>query len=164
MIVTLRPAPFAEKSIVISLFNYYLYEFSDILSRNLPEHGSYLNNTDLIDPYWSIPDHTPYFIEADGNIAGFVFVRHYPTETSVYDIDQFFILKRYARLGVGSRAFQLCVDLHPGNWLIRVLPQNHRGLAFWQKAVAAVSQGQFTQGYELDLGVEMHFLRFTTRL
>lgn len=160
MKITLRKAEKAESAVVISLFNYYMYEFSDILGSKLLKNGSYLKNTDLIDPYWIKSDHLPYFIEVDGEIAGFVFVRKFPAEQDFFDIDQFFILKRYSRLGIGRSAFKLCIELHPGNWIVRVLKENERGLRFWENVISSTTQGKFKHAFELDLGVEMHFFRF----
>lgn len=160
MKVSIRQATEEEKPIVVSLFNYYMYEFSRILESKLLSDGSYLKNTDLIDLYWQKDNHLPYFIEVDDEIAGFVFVRYYPEEVSVYDIDQFFVLKRYARRGVGQSAFKLCLELHPGDWLVRVLKQNDRGFKFWQNTISTVTDKNYSLKFELDLGVEMHFFRF----
>jgi len=138
-----------------------MYEFSDILNSTLQADGSYLKNTALIDPYWREPDHTPYFILVDEEIAGFVFIRKFPNEQGVFDVDQFFILRKFNRQGVGRSAFALCSKEYPGNWLVRVLKENTRGLAFWENVVGSITDGKFEHSYERDEGVEMHFFRFT---
>ena len=160
MTVQLRKVQEEEKPVLISLFNYYMYEFSDLTKSKLQANGSYLKDTELIDRYWIKANHYPYFIVADGDLAGFVFIRQYPSEDCVFDIDQFFVLKRFARLGIGSIAFKISLKLYPGNWVVRVMKENERGLLFWKSAIGAETKGDFRHSFELDEGVEMHFFRF----
>ncbi|GAB2191417.1 hypothetical protein MAH1_30250 [Sessilibacter sp. MAH1] len=150
-----------KEDIIISLFNCYIYEFSAMLNSNLPTNGRYFKHKHLIEPYWSESDHIPYFIEVNNEIAGFVFIRKFPEDNERYDIDQFFVLKRYSRQGIGRSAFNLCVQLYPGKWLIRVLKENKRALEFWQNSINAITNGQFNHSYKLDFETEMHFFRFT---
>ena len=161
MEILLRKIQEGEKPVLISLFNYYMYEFSDLTKSKLQANGSYLKNTEMIDRFWLKANHYPYFIIVDGEVAGFVFIRLYPSEDRVFDIDQFFILKRFSRLGVGSIAFRKSLELYPGNWIVRVMKENERGLLFWKSAVGAATGGTFRHGFELDEGVEMHFFRFS---
>ena len=161
MEILLRKIQEEEKPVLISLFSYYMYEFSDLTKSKLQPNGSYLKNTEFIDRYWLKSNHYAYFIVADGEIAGFVFIRHYPSENDVFDIDQFFVLKRFTRLGIGSIAFKKSLELYPGNWIIRVMKENERGLLFWNSVVDAVTSGNFRHALELDEGVEMHFFRFS---
>ena len=161
MDVTIERALINEKEVVVSLFNYYLYEFSDLTGSLLNENGTYLRNTSLIDPYWAEPNHLPYFIKVNGEIAGFIFVRYFPDEEELLDIDQFFILRKFKRLGVGSKAFKLCLAAHNGNWLVRVLKENQSGLSFWQNVIGSVTNNNFKHAFEFDQGTEMHFFRFS---
>lgn len=161
MEVTIEKALLKEKEIVISLFNYYLYEFSDLMGSELNENGTYLRNTSLIAPYWEKPNHIPYFIKVNGEIAGFIFVRYFPDEEKLLDIDQFFILRKFKRRGVGSKAFELCLKAHNGNWLVRVLKENESGLSFWQSVIGSVTKNNFKHAFEFDRETEMHFFRFS---
>ncbi len=163
MEILLRIIEKDEKPVLASLFNYYMYEFSDLTRSKLQPDGSYIRNTELIDRYWQKENHYPYFILADEEIAGFVFIRHYPSEDGVFDIDQFFVLKRFARMGIGSAAFKRSLELFPGKWIVRVMKENERGFLFWNSAVGAVTGGNFRHSFELDDGVEMHFFRFSVR-
>ncbi len=160
MNIELREAQDEEKAVVTSLFNYYCYELSDVIDCKLDENGSYFNDPSLIDPYWNKADHIPYLIEVGNEIAGFVFVRNLPQEKNTKDIDQFYVLKKFKGLGVGSSAFKSCIEQHPGKWVVRVLEENEDALKFWSKTINACTSGKYEQQIELDRGLEMHFFRF----
>jgi len=48
---------------------------------------------------------------------------------------EFFVLRRYRRLGVGLKAAHLVWSRLPGKWEIRVITQNQNAVRFWERAV-----------------------------
>lgn len=162
MNISLKPIQRSERYIVENLFRYYVYEMSGFLKLSPDSDGQYSFNQSTLDPYWreSNSFHIPYFIYAEQDIAGFALVRRYPQQEKLWDMEQFFVLRKYAAQGVGHKAFkQACVE-HPGFWQVRVLKENHKALCFWKSAVEQLSEGIFTHTQELDIDLEMHFLRF----
>ena len=49
----------------------------------------------------------------------------------VFDIAEFFVLRRYRRSGVGREAAFLAWDRFPSSWTVRVAERNAGALAFW---------------------------------
>jgi predicted acetyltransferase len=90
--------------------------------------------------YWSEPARRYPFLIRDGEqIVGFALVtRGSPaaSDPEVFDVAEFFVLRRFRRSGVGrSAAVQLWRSM-PGTWVVRVLLANAGALAFWSGAIA----------------------------
>lgn len=94
----------SSRRILESLFQYYVYDMSKFLALSLNKDGQYNVNRAQLDRYWQRDDHVPFFIYVGSKIAGFALIRRYPTNLSVYDIEQFFVLKKFKGKGVGKAA------------------------------------------------------------
>lgn len=144
------------------LFSIYVKEmmaYVEIGSATTPTP----NSEDRHAIYFTSDTHWPYFISSNGAIAGFCFIRRYPQDPETYDIDQFFILDKYKRLGLGRETLKYLVELHPGNWLVRVLKRNTSALSFWKNSISAIVDENFTTASGLDNNTEMNFIRFDSR-
>ena len=98
--------------------------------------------------YWNKPEHFSYLIFVDNEVVGFSLIRRYPDVLGVFDIGQFFVLRRFKRQGVGERAFELTVKKHPGKWLTRVLPGNVGAVKLWRQVIGKVSTEHVTTSQE----------------
>ena len=71
--------------------------------------------------------------------AGFILVtRGSPAsdDPEVFDVAEFFVLRRYRRFGVGRRAAILIWDRFPGRWIVRVSEGNRGAVPFWRNVIA----------------------------
>ena len=161
MRITLHPIPANQRVILENLFTYYVYDMSEFMGWDPNELGCYTFNAQTLDPYWQDADYFPYFIYVDEKIAGFALVRYYPCDRSKLDVEQFFVLRRYKGHGIGKKALAQVVKLHPGEWQIRVLKENTLALRFWMAAVHAVVGDEFALTSEIDIDLEMDFIRFS---
>jgi predicted acetyltransferase len=95
--------------------------------------------------YWSEPDRRfAFLIKCDGLLAGFALAkRGSPAveDPDVLDVEEFFVLRRYRRTGVGLRAASLLWNRLPGAWTVRVSEGNPGALSFWATVI-----GKFTNG------------------
>lgn len=162
MEVQLKQIEVESRHILENMFPYYVYDMSEFMGWSPNAEGVYTFNSDSLDNYWSHADHIPYFIYADQELAGFVLVRKYPTNQNVFDIEQFFVLRKFKGQGVGKSAFKDVVTRHSGQWQIRVLKENESGLGFWLSAIKNISGVNFNLGLDIDIDLEMHFIRFET--
>jgi predicted acetyltransferase len=149
-----------DRHILENLFRYYVYELSGSTQLDPNAKGEFTFNTSALDLYWQRDDHIPYFIVVDSALAGFVLLRRYPANKTVYDVDQFFILKKYQGKGIGKQVLQQLVMLYKGAWQIRVLLENTAALYFWKAAVANVVGTVFALSTDIDIDLQMHFIRF----
>ncbi|WP_461534964.1 GNAT family N-acetyltransferase [Spongorhabdus nitratireducens] len=158
--VELVPAGIEDKAIIENLFHYYVYEMSDFLGLAPSDKGIFTYSAAKLNKYWEQDDHYPFLIRCMGEIAGFSLLRKYPADSALYDIGQFFILRKYKGMGVGRRAFELSVSTFPGQWLTRVLLENKPALAFWLSVIGQVTDNHFFRAIETDEDLPMHFIRY----
>lgn len=145
-----------------NLFSYYLYDMSEFMGSNPNSNGLYISKPALLDPYWQGDNHVPYFIYADDILAGFALIRRYPADQQIFDIDQFFVLRRFKGQGVGKRALQEILAKHPGKWQIRILKANKPALKFWCSSVSNTVGSNYEISMKIDVDLEMHFIHFET--
>jgi predicted acetyltransferase len=160
MAVELVSAKADGRKIVENLFHYYIYDMSVFMGWKINSTGSYDVNFSLLDEYWDSPDNHPYIIMYDDEIAGFSLLRRYPGSATIYDIGQFFVLRKFKGKGVGRDAFRQSVSLYPGKWLTRVLNKNESALKFWLKVIGELSNGNYRHETEVDGDLPMHFIRY----
>ncbi|MEM6161335.1 GNAT family N-acetyltransferase [Erwinia sp. P6884] len=157
--VSLVPAK-AQRHVVENLFHYYVYELAAMGKWPCSAEGVYTFNASLLDPHWQRDDHWPYLIYQDNELAGFCLLRRYPFNPERYDIDQFFIIRKFMGSGVGKAAFNLAVKNFPGRWQTRVMLENLPALKFWRSAIGALTQGDFTEQIQTDDDLQMHFITY----
>ncbi|CZF86966.1 GNAT family N-acetyltransferase [Grimontia marina] len=159
MTVSLKLIDIRERHVLENLFSYYVYEFSQPLGLSLDSDGKYAFKSETLNPYWLRDDHHPYFILSDGELAGFVLVRRYPPNIAVWDIDQFFVLRKFKGKGLGKKALAAALDQRLGDWQIRIMKENIDVLGFWQSAVEELVGGDYSLGLDMDNELEMYFIR-----
>jgi len=88
--------------------------------------------------YWTEVTRFPYLIYVDKKIAGFILVQKgspISDDTTVWDISEFFVMKKYKRHGVGTAATIKIWEQFQGQWQVRVLVGNHIACSFWLQAI-----------------------------
>lgn len=160
MNVTLVPAE--DYEYVKNLFQYYIYDMSEYTGWPPYDNGTFdvADSVTGLSDYWNKPNHYPYLIQVDGEIAGFSLVRKYPEESDCFDMGQFFVLRKFKRKGIGEQAFKLSVSKHPGRWITRVLPNNLGAKAFWLKVINAIAVTDVVVETERYKTTEMEFIRY----
>ena len=68
MEIRIEPVPAAQKSVLRQMLELYLYDFSEFSKEDLAENG-YFGYT-YLDAYWQEAGRFPFFIRADGRLAG----------------------------------------------------------------------------------------------
>lgn len=136
MEVTVEEAGKEKAEVVWRLLQLYLYEMSDHDGRAIGADGWY--PYPYFDLYWEEESRVPLLIRADGDLAGFAFVRE--LEPGVREIAEFLVLRAWRRRGVGKAAAGLVLDSWPGKWEIRFHSGNAAGAALW-RGLAARRQG-----------------------
>ncbi|MFZ4831785.1 GNAT family N-acetyltransferase [Rouxiella sp. Mn2063] len=148
------------RNIIENLFPYYVYDLAEYGKWPCTAEGRYSFNPALLDPHWSRDDHWPWLIYCGEELAGFCLLRRYPDNSERYDIDQFFVLRKFKGQGVGKRAFELAVSTMPGLWQTRVLVENSAALHFWRSAIDSLTNGHYQEQVMLDGDLPMHFIYY----
>jgi predicted acetyltransferase len=125
------------------LLELYQYELSDIWHQDLDAQARY--GYDL-----SRHKHAERFfahVALDGTqYLGFALVAPAAvTRTEGCWMEQFFVLKRHRRSGVGLQLARHVFVSHPGLWEVGQMPASAAARVFWRSVIGTATGGQFTE-------------------
>lgn len=135
----IKPIKKHERPVLENLMQFYFYDFSAFNGADVTETGQF-GEYPYTSLHWTEENRHPYFIQHQGNIAGFVLVSKIILDTrNYYSISEFFVLKKFRKLGVGRKAAFSIFDRFTGEWEVTQIISNHPAQAFWRKVI-----GEFT--------------------
>ena len=143
---TLLPAGILEKPTLSNLMQLYLYDFSALDGADVDACGcfSYAH----LDAYWTTTDHHPFLIHVAGCLAGFALINRYSRLHEPFDghaVAEFFILRKYRRMGAGRVAAIQLFDRFPGRWEVASLATNIPAQSFWRSTIDAYTEGRYQE-------------------
>jgi predicted acetyltransferase len=144
--ISLGPASADERGALENLMQLYKYDWSELVPLEVGDDGRYEDYP--LDAYWQDDWRHPFLLRVDGKLAGFVLIagRSGLTGTSgVFDMAEFFVMRRYRRRGVGLAAASAAFDRFKGPWEIRQRDENAAATAFWRRAIAQHTGGQYRE-------------------
>jgi predicted acetyltransferase len=133
-----------EGATLRNLGELYAYDFSEMTGSDLDDGGRF--EPDLWSECWG-GNRTPFLFRLEGHLAGFAILAvgsRITRDPAVQDVAEFFVLRRYRRQGIGTRAAAALFDLRPGTWEVRERAENLAARAFWHRAIGAYA----TRGFE----------------
>jgi len=136
MSVSIRPATAADKPIIASLLQLYLYDMTEFMPFTIGVDGRF--EYGFLDRFWR----HPYLILSASEIAGFaLIVDECPLtgRSPCWFMAKFFVLRAYRKRGIGKAVLDMVLIAHPGPWHIAVPLANRAAQAFWGRALAARS-------------------------
>ncbi len=138
-----RVAGVDERPALQHMLELYQYELSDIWDQDLDASGEYGY---ALDRYWSSPESRPFVATVAGRYAGFALADHaVKVAESGNWMDQFFVLKKYRRAGVGLRLAHAVFDAIPGYWEVGQMPANVPAQRFWRRVIGEYTGGAFVE-------------------
>ena len=143
MDIIIEPVAKEEKEILKNLLEKYMYEFSQY--NNLDVNNLGLYGYSYLDNYWTEENRFPFFIRANGKLAGFVMVNDYPEvkmDTN-YTMSEFFVMYKYRRCGIGKYTMKYILDKFKGKWQLRYHPKNEISQKFWIKTISDYTKGKY---------------------
>jgi predicted acetyltransferase len=136
MDVTLTPATPADRELLASLMNLYMYDFSEFTAHDSGDDGVFRARD--IDQYFADPRET-WIARADGHLAGFVIVRRdgvaLDGTPDVRDMQEFFVMRKYRHRGVGEKLARRTFERYRGQWQVRVMRENTPAQSFWRAVI-----------------------------
>ncbi|HWV35292.1 MAG TPA: GNAT family N-acetyltransferase [Thermomicrobiales bacterium] len=140
------PATAADRVTVEHLYQFYVYDFTGFKSWDVGPDGRFVDAG--LDGCWTEDDRRPFLVRVDGELAGFAIVdgySHLTGERRISTIADFFVLRRYRRLGVGEHVARELFDRFPGRWEVAQLAENTVAQAFWRRVIDRYTGGRFTE-------------------
>jgi predicted acetyltransferase len=146
--ICLDAATVADDTLLSNLLELYIHDLSAVFP-NIEMGADGRFGYPKLPLYWIDSERRfAFLIKCDGQIAGFVLVsRGSPVvdDPDVLDTAEFFVLRRYRRIGVGRHAAFLLWNRLPGKWIVRVSEGNAGGLLFWTRVIAEFTHGGATE-------------------
>jgi predicted acetyltransferase len=136
-------------SVFENLLQFYIYDFSEFVELDVKEDG-------LFEPYSSLREYWeeenerfPYFIKEGEKYLGFVLVRYITlSDRSYFSMAEFFIMRRYRKIGIGRSIAAQVFNLHKGQWEIFQKESNKPAQNFWNKIITENTNGHFKERIE----------------
>ena len=144
--ISLDPASAAERAVLENLFQLYAYDWSELCRLDVGRDGRFADPS--LDAYWQEGHHHPFLIRVDGRLAGFVLIAARSRLTGaadVFDMAEFFVMRKHRRQGVGFAAASAAFDRFPGRWEIRQRDENAAATAFWRRVIARYTGGRYQE-------------------
>ena len=110
--------------------------FSGSLGLDVQSDGRF--GYEDLDDYWRNEALHPFLFQVDSKLAGFALVQHVSAisgDSGIWDMEEFFVMRKYRRFGIATRAVRHLWNQFPGKWEIRVLGGNDQALRFWTHAI-----------------------------
>lgn len=129
-------ATIEQKLILANLLELYAYDFTEFCDFDIGDDGFF--GYEQLPLYWTESTRFSYLIYVEKKIAGFVFLQKgspISDNPMVWDMSEFFIMRKYRRHGVGTRVALNIFNQFKGSWQIRVLLSNQRACSFWLQTI-----------------------------
>ena len=141
--IRFRVAQWQDKPVLSRRLELYQYDLSEVWPQTLNEHGEY---GFAVDRYLRNPRLRAYFFLVDGAYAGFGLVDpDVSLPQNEFWMGQFFVMKRYRRMGVGTQGARFIFDQFRGKWEVGQMPLNLPAQAFWRRTIAEYTGGQYVE-------------------
>ena len=115
------------------MLEFYQHDLSDVWDQDIDLHGEYGY---WLDEYWQGLGSRAFVVTVDSRYAGFALVVPRPKlPGGDYWLEQFFIMKKYRRRGIGSAAAYALFDSLPGNWQVGQMSMNINAQNFWRNTI-----------------------------
>lgn len=138
-----RPAVAEDFAAIGRMLELYQYELSDIWEQELGPSGEY--GYDLT-RHREAERFLAHVALVNDRFAGFALVAPAAvTQQDGFWMEQFFILKRCRRTGLGHALARHTLLSHPGAWEVGQMHANHPGQLFWRKVIASLTGASFTE-------------------
>jgi predicted acetyltransferase len=144
--ISLSPATKAERAALDNLMQLYVYDWSEVRPMDVGDDGRFPDYP--LEAYWQDAGRHPLLLRVDGRLAGFALVSEGSRLTGapgVFDMAEFFVMRRYRRQGIGAVAAAAAFDRFKGPWEIRQRDENTAATAFWRRAVDRYTGGNYRE-------------------
>lgn len=112
---------------------------TDLADFDIKENGYF--GYEGLSSFWDNENKHAYLIYVDKRLAGFVLIQKGSpidkTDSSVWDVAEFFIMRKYRRKGIGEYVAHNIWASIRGPWQVRVWDNNKQAHTFWEKTIAS---------------------------
>ena len=144
MKIEVIPALITDKSLIQRMMELFRHDLSEFEGSDIDEHGYF--GYPYLDYYWVEADRSPFIVRVDRQLAGFVLInRHTYFPDNQCSVAEFFILRKYRRLGIGRYVAFDVFDRFCSRWEISQIVANVTAERFWGNTIGAYTTGNYTK-------------------
>ena len=157
------PAAPEQEPVLANLLELYAHDFSEFIDLQLQSDGRF--GYPRLSLYWQEEGRLPFLVKVDGYLAGFVLVSRgsrVRDDPEVWDMAEFFIVRRYRKRGIGAAIAQEIWRRFPGAWEVRVLASNEPARAFWAAAIRGFPGARAEEATNEVEGKRWHVFAFVS--
>lgn len=134
------------RSVVENLLQFYEYDWSEISGLiDVNEQGLF----ELMGVDWTDPTLQAFLFRVNTHWAGFALVKRHSLLTddgaNTWFMDEFFVMRRYRRAGIGAEAATRLFDRFPGWWEVAQTYNNTGAQTFWRTVIGRSTGGAYEQ-------------------
>src|SRR5260221_2696184 len=147
MKVELVPATPSDEPKLSRLTQLYAYDFSELLGLDVGDDALF-HMGGTLSRRWSEQWGHVFWCRVNAQLAGFAILdegSRLTGDPDVMDVGEFFVMRRYRRMGIGSMCAARAFDLFPRRWEVRQRPSNAAATLFWRKAIHGYTGGRFQE-------------------
>jgi predicted acetyltransferase len=144
MQATLDLATKKDEVTLDNLVQLYAHDFSEFVPLDVGEDGRFEGLP--LGPYWVDAWRHAFLFRVGETLAGFALVHarsKLTAEDGVFDMAEFFVLRKFRRSGVGRAAAFALFDRFRGRWEVRQRVANQGATAFWRRVIGAYTHDRF---------------------
>ena len=161
--VEVVPAREEDLPVVRNMSALYIHDMSEWMGWPCPESGLFGGCDEFFED-WEAGRNHPYLIRVDGELAGFAGVAQIASGSDPeHCIQEFFVLRKFRRRGIGREVATRLFDAHPGRWIVRALASNAPAVAFWRAVIASYAHGSAETAECLSQWGMQKTIRFRSR-
>lgn len=158
MNITITKAVQANTPTLRQLYELYCHDFSEFTGSDVGFDGRYTDDQFMAD-LWQLDYFDAWLTRVDGRLAGFAWVMRgrsvftpdampFPHDTHNW-IDEFFVMRKYRRQGVGRHVAHTLFDTYAGIWELGEMNENTPAQAFWRRIIGDYTAGAYSE-YRMD--------------
>jgi predicted acetyltransferase len=110
----------SERQLLQQMLELYQHDLSDIWDQDLDVRGEFGYS---IERFWQDP-----------NCAAYIFW-----------IEQFFVMKKYRKRGMGSAAARIIFNTHVGQWQVGQMTDNFIAQSFWRSVIGKYTLNHYNE-------------------
>jgi predicted acetyltransferase/N-acetylglutamate synthase-like GNAT family acetyltransferase len=158
--IQVLPAKAGDLPVVENLSRLYIYDLSELGGWRCPDSGLFGGCDEFFED-WRVGNNRPFVMRAAGQLAGFAGVKALSDARGIeHDMQEFFILRKFRRRGVGQHVALRLFEQFRGRWRVRQIACNTPAIAFWRRIIADYTGNRFAQTCEPSPWGEMNVIRF----
>jgi len=160
MLIDVLEANKSDISVIDNLARFYVYDISEYTGWACPENGLFGCGDE---EFWNSERNHFFLIRVDGELAGFAVTTDLQDHDDAdYDMEEFFILRKFRGKGIGQKVAYTLFDRFRGKWTVRQLLDNLPASLFWRKIISQYTIDDYRESIEFidKYGIEMIVQRF----